>query len=95
MTFDQLSTITSEQDFVLKSGSAVTKDYVFENSAGNKLHIRNLNAGVSESVPLWTVDLDGDRVEFDNPAQLLTVNTIVTGLVTRSVKLLKEQLKKE
>lgn len=95
MTFDQLMTITTEEPFVLSSGSVGTRDYVFENGKGNKLHIKSLSTSVDETLPMWTVDLDGDRVQFDTPTQLLTVNTIVTGLIARSVKLLQEELKRE
>lgn len=91
MTFEDLMKVSSEQDFVLTEGSTGTRDYVFTNSAGNKLHIRSLSTAVDETLPMWTVDLDGDRVQFDGPAQLLTVNTIVTGLITRSINLLKAQ----
>lgn len=92
MTFDDFSTISAEQDFVLTSGAPGSKEYVFENSAGNKLHIRNLNNSLADTFPMWTVDIDGDRVQFDNPSQVLSVNTILTGLVSRSIQALKKDL---
>ena len=95
MTFDEFLNISAEQDFLLKEGSVGKKDYVFENSAGNRLHMKLLNGSVADSFPMWTVDVDGDRVQFDNPSQLLTTNTIVTGLVTRSIQVFAQQLKEE
>lgn len=94
MTFEQLMTLTTEDAFVLSSGSVGKRDYVFENGQGTKIHFKSLSTSVDETLPMWTVDVDGDRVQFDNPTQLLTVNTIVTGLIARSVKLLQEEMKK-
>ena len=95
MTFEDLMKISSEQDFLLKEGNATIRDYLFENSEGNHLHIRSLSTSVNDTLPMWTVDVDGDRVQFDNPTQLLTVNTIVTGLITRSIKVLQQRIKEE
>ena len=95
MTFDDFLKASSEQDFLLKEGSVGKKDYVFENSVGNQLHMKLLNNSVADSFPMWTVDIDGDRVQFDNPSQLLTTNTIVTGLITRSIKVFEQRVKEE
>lgn len=95
MTFEDLMKISSEQDFLLKEGNATIRDYLFENSEGNHLHIKSLSTSANETLPMWTVDVDGDRVQFDNPTQLLTVNTIVTGLITRSIKVLQQKVKEE
>ena len=95
MTFDDFLTASSEQDFLLKEGSVGKKDYVFENSNGNQLHMKLLDGSVADSLPMWTVDIDGDRVQFDNPSQLLTTNTIVTGLITRSIKVFEQRVKAE
>lgn len=96
MTFDELMDVSSSQDFLLKEGSVGSNEYVFENSAGNKLHFKRLDAGVvGISIPAWAVDLDGNRVEFSHPAQLLTVNTIITGLVTRSIRVVQERASTE
>ena len=95
MTFEDLMKISSEQDFLLKEGNATSRDYLFENSEGNHLHIKSLSTSANETLPMWTVDVDGDRVQFDNPTQLLAVNTIVTGLITRSIKVLQQKVKEE
>lgn len=91
MTFDELKEITYQQDFVLTSGSVGSKEYVFENSSGNKLHIRNLNGSASDKMPMWTVDLDGDRVQFNGPSQIMSVSDMVKDLVAHSIEVLQNK----
>ena len=94
MTFDEFLDISASQDFLLKEGSIGSKEYVFENSKGDKLYFKRLSESVvTTTIPAWTVELNGDRVIFSQPAQLLTINTVITGLVARSIKVAQEQAK--
>ena len=93
MTFDEFLNRSASEDFLLKDGSVDSKEYVFENSKGDRIHVKQISTAVNDRLPAWAVEFNDERVYFDAPSQLITMATIVTGLYVRSLNAISDKLK--
>lgn len=93
--FEDFLEISAEGDFTLKDIDPREQTFVFESAFGDRIHMRRLPCEVTADIQPWIVLVNGDKVEFDNPAQLLSLNTIITGLCSKSLQQVIDEGKKK
>lgn len=91
MKFDNFLEISAEGDFTMKEMDPDAGVFVFESHYGDRIHIRRSVISVNDSVQPWIVLVNGETVTFDNPSQLVTMDTIITGLCSRGLQKLIDE----
>ena len=91
MTFEDFIDLTAEGDLTLVDFDSKQKTFVFEGRFKDRIHMRQLPTPFGETVTPWVILVDGERVEFKNPAEIVSVNTIITGLLAKEVHKLAEE----
>ncbi len=95
MTFQEFIDAASSEKFLLKETNPRTRTYVFENPDGS----RRITAAIApssmlnDSLPNWEIDIDGDKVSFEDPAELNSANFIVESLFFHSLVVALNEIK--
>jgi hypothetical protein len=91
MKFDDFLEISAEGDFTLKDMDPDGGVFQFESHYGDRVHIRRSPVPVNDSVQPWIVLVNGETVTFDNPSQLVSMDTIITGLCSKGLQKLIDE----